>query len=173
MPGTKKRFPGISVRSIIERYPHRQRQARWTDAQLIDLCKEAGLKTHAEIAKKMNRPRANAGSIVSVFQRRLGFRGSSIHGMSQYVARELVTPDCPFVRTAFWARRTSQKSYARRLYLWQDIGEHLKPDTPQFIRDAIRTLVAFEKWLWKSENPKREILKTIKSKLTTPLRGPS
>lgn len=162
---TEKNFPDVNVRSIVERYKlYRPRQVRWTENQLIEVSKMGGIIPFKDQAKFFRRPNAFAGSIKSVWIKRFGFSGGAIHGLSAYMAKELVKPDCPHVKTRFWNQRQYSKQFGRKLYLWVDIEKHLKGDVPKFIREGIGAMADFQRWLFQSKDPKKEIVRMIKDR---------
>jgi transcriptional regulator with XRE-family HTH domain len=56
---TEKKFPNVRVRSIVERYKlFKPRQIKWTDKQIIEAARMAGLISPGAQAKYFNRPRA-------------------------------------------------------------------------------------------------------------------
>ena len=161
---TQKAFPEIKVRSIVERYKlYDPRQVRWTDEQIILAAKYAGILSYDQQAEIFNRPNAHAGSIKSLWMKRFRMAGGSINGMSEFMARTLVTDKCPFVQTRFWETRRGDKSFSRKLYLWVDMEKHLLPDVPDFIRSAIESMADFQRWLFESNNPRNKILKILKN----------
>lgn len=164
---TEKAFPNIKVRSIIERpqyygFKKEYRQKRWTDNELIEAVKMAGIISQEAQAKWFNRPNAHKGSIRSLWMKRFAHGGSTIHGMSNYLAKHLVTKKCPCLVTKYWAQRRNGNEFARKLYLWVDMEKHLRDDVPEFIRSAIKTLAEFQRWIFKSTNPRQKIIQLLK-----------
>lgn len=140
---TEERFPDVRVRSIVERYVREPRQIRWTGKQLIELARVAGLVSFEKQAKWFNRPGAYAGSIKAAWSKRFGHGGAAINGLSWWVAKHYVRPACPRLKTDFW--KGSGKS--RWVVLWVDVEKHLKSSTPDHIRDAIKAMARFQRWL--------------------------
>ena len=71
---TQEKFPDIKIDSVIENKNYKSkwvtpRQVKWTGLQLIELVKMRGFLTFSQQAKYFNRPRANAGSIRSAWQK--------------------------------------------------------------------------------------------------------
>lgn len=163
-PATEKRFPNINVRSIVERYPHRPRQTRWTDDQIVQAARMAGLVSAKRQAELFNRPNAHEGSIKALWMKRFGAGGAHIHGFSKHAARALLRPGFPTVKTQFWAMRhwANACAFTRELVLWCDMEEWLLPGTPDFLRDAVRTMADFQRWLFKTESPRRAILALLR-----------
>lgn len=152
------------VDHIVNRYKmHLPKQIRWTDEQIVEAAKMAGLISFTAQAKYFNRPRANAGSIKSLWNKRFGFRGGSINGMVHFYAKELVSVKDRYIQP-IGETRYGKPTKFKRLILWIDMENFLKPDVPKFICDAIKELANFQRWLWQSENPKPLILKMIKER---------
>lgn len=149
---TQEEFPDITVRSLIERYPqYRPRQIRWTDEQIIDAVKMAGFVSFDEQSKYFNRPGAKAGSIKKLWISRLSGSPMAIHGLSGWNAQFIVDPKCPHVKTPSGIS----------LYLWVDLENHLLPEMPQFLHEAVSTLATFQRKLYGVKNVRREILTKI------------
>ncbi len=166
---TIKKFPNINVKSIVDRPEYygikrTYRQKRWTEDQIAELARMAGVISQEAQAKYFKRPRAFAGSITSVWSKTFKMSGGCINGLSHHVAKELVTEKCPFIRTKFWQQRKKTGEYGRMLYLWVDMEKHLKNDVPEFIVEAIRTMADFQRWLHQTKNPRRKILKMIEER---------
>ena len=160
---TQKRFPNVRVRSIVERHKdYRPRQIRWTNKQIIEAAKMAGVVSFEGQAKFFNRPNANAGSIKYLWHKRFKFGMQTIHGMSAHLAKDLVTKDCPYVASRFWRTKRKGQVFGRKLYLWVDMENYLRPEVPDFIREGVETLAEFQRWLFKSEHPKRNVVKLIR-----------
>jgi hypothetical protein len=162
---TETRFPGICVRSIVERYPVKPRQIRWKESEIILAAKMAGLVAMERQARIFNRPNANIGSIRSLWVKKFRNSGGGIHGLSDHQARHLLKPGYPIIRTQFWVTRNrlDRDEHARKLVLWCDMGPWLKRGTPKFIREAVKSMAQFQCWLFESSNPKRQILKLLVS----------
>src|SRR5690606_27982022 len=122
---TQKCYPEVNVRSIVERYKlFKPRQVKWKEQEIIQLARFAGVISMQAQAKYFNRPRANAGSIKSVWVKKFRNCGGRIHGMAWYQARHITTPECPVLLTPFWVQRKpgSVKGTAiRKLCLWTDM----------------------------------------------------
>jgi len=163
---TQERFPGENIRSIVERYKYyKPRQIRWTNEQIHDLVKMGGIIPYQFQWKYFKRPNAREGSIRSFWMKRMGLSGGAIHGMSEWVAREIVNSDCPFIKTGFWESRRKQNGknvvFSRKLFLWVDMENNLKKETPGFIKDAISSMAQFQRWVFSNKDPKKEIVKMI------------
>lgn len=148
---TAKKFPRVSIRSIVERYAHAPRQIRWTNPQLLDLLKMAGLISFPAQAKYFNRPRANAGSITSVWFKKLRYKYNNIHGLPNAVAKRLVTKRPIPIKVR----------YFNTLYLWCDIAKVVRPELPEYIKDAIKAIADLQRKIFKTDNPRQAIIKMI------------
>jgi len=162
---TQEIFPDVSVRSIIERNygKFKPRQVRWTDEQIIEAARMAGLISFKAQARFFNRPNADIGSIKSLWMKRFGMGGGTVNGMVHDSAKHLVTSSARYLKP-MGDNRKGQPVQFRRLVLWVDMEKCLKPETPEFIASAIYSLADFQRWLWKSKNPKPLILKMIKER---------
>lgn len=167
---TEKAFPDVSVRSIVERNygAFAPRQLRWTDKQIIEAARMAGLVSFKAQARYFNRPNANEGSIKSLWMKRFGHGSSNINGMPHWYARSLVWgPKVRYVKVVGTTRKGELKPFMRIL-LWVDIQKHMRPDTPKFIKSAVRAMANFQRWLHDDKNPRAKILKMINEReLTT------
>lgn len=109
----------------------------------------AGVVSYKKQAEYFNRPNANVGSILSVWNKRFGFKSVNINGMSHRLARHIVKSSCPIVSTetmkVYFEKR--KKIQLRRTCLWVDMIDHLKSDAPEFIVEAIDGLADFQRWL--------------------------
>ena len=171
---TQEMFPSVNVKCIVDRPEYyggqnNTRQMRWTDDQLLELVKMAGMVSTTDQAKYFNRPGANAGSIKSVWSKRFGCSGGQIHGMSHCQAKYFIKASCPYLLTEFWSQR--YLSYAsdkvRKIYLWVDMERHLRADCPKFVKKAIEAMADFQRWLFQSDQPKRAIVKVIQNREVT------
>ncbi len=161
---TQKAFPNVKVRSIVERYKlYEPRQTRWTDEQLIEAARMAGLVSLSAQAKHFKRPNASSGSIMSLWMKRFGFSGGSINGMVHEHAKHLVTMKAEYLKPMS-ASRKGEKVQFRKLILWVDMEHCLKPETPAFIKSAIHTLADFQRWLHGDSDPKLKIIKMIEER---------
>lgn len=153
---TQKKFPKVKVRSIVERYMRSldlpKRQERWTSNQLIEVARMAGLVSLEKQASNFARPGANLGAMRSVWNKRFGHGGININGLSKNVAKGYVLHSCPYYSTSFWYHRNGPRLIA----LWVDAEQHLKPDVPDHLREAIAALAKFQRWLH-GENAKSNI----------------
>lgn len=162
-PATEKAFPEVKVRSIVERYKfYRPRQTRWTDEQIVELARMAGLVSFDEQARRFARPGAAAGSIKSAWQKKFGFGGQAINGMSNWMAKEIVTKDCPRILSHYWDTKRAGKHYGRNICLWVDMEKHLRPGVPDFIVSAIKQMAEFQRWLH-GRNAKANMMKLLET----------
>lgn len=164
---TVKAFPGISVKSIIDRPTYygvemKPRQVRWQEKEIIMAAKMAGLVDGETQARIFNRPGANEGSIKSLWMKRFGISGGNIHGMSEWMAKQVLKPGYPVLKTRVWSprkRSRSKRGPVRGLVLWCEMEPYLLQGTPRFIREGVRAMAQFQSWLFKSDDPKQEILR--------------
>jgi hypothetical protein len=162
---TQKAFPGVGVRSIVERNygAFQPRQIRWTDEQIIEAARMSGLVSPLAQAKYFNRPRAHVGSIKSLWMKKFKHGGGGINGMVHDTAKHLVTVKARYLKPKGLTRKNKLVEF-RRLILWVDIEKCMKPETPAFIQDAIHALADFQRWLHGTKNPRPKILKMIKER---------
>lgn len=158
---TKAKWPKLKIRSVIEHYgkglcPDTK---RWADDQLLILVKSAGLVSMQRQAEYFNRPNAHMGSIKSAWTKKFGHGCMNLNGLSGYVAKGYVTRECPYYSTSFW-KRSDNKS--RSAVLWVDMEQYLKPEVPDHIKDGIRALANFQRWLHGKRNTKQKIFETWK-----------
>jgi DNA-binding XRE family transcriptional regulator len=161
---TQEKFPQVSVRSIVERYKcFSPRQTRWTDDQLMELARMAGIVSQRAQAKYFKRPGANEGSIKSAWMKKFKSSGGSINGLSWNIARHFVTKQCKPMRTQFWTPRNKRSSNlkGRQVVLWTEMQKHLKADVPQWIKESVQAMAKFQIWLHGSAQVKRKIIKLI------------
>lgn len=163
---TQKRFPGVKVRSIVERYKNFSPKCiKWTDDQLIELAQMAGVISLKAQAKYFDRPRANEGAIKSAWMKRFGSSGGSVNGLSWYMARHFVMADCPRFQTAFWMTATKRKGgtnhHSRWLVTWVDFERHLNPGSPKWLRDCARSMANFQVWLHGTKRPRKKLIEMM------------
>lgn len=146
-PKTQKKYPKIRIRSIVERYfkrlGHEPRQVRWTADEIIELAKMGGLVSYERQAAYFNRPGANKGSITSAWAKKFGHGSVYVNGLSMCIAKHYVRSNCPYYKTSFWDHHNG----ARNIALWVDVEKHLRSDVPDHLRDAIKALAKFQRWL--------------------------
>lgn len=152
---TQQRFPDVCIRSVVERCKHKPRLRRWTEPEIIEAARMAGLIPPDVQAVGFNRPRAHAGSIHSFWNKRMGGLGGRLHGLPVETAKTILRPGFPVIETPLWIarKRGPSRRHRRRLVLWCQMRPWVHPDTPEFIRDAIRTMTQFQKWLFCTRDP--------------------
>lgn len=147
MVKTKKKFPKVTVRSIVERYMRSldlpKRQMRWTSQQLVELAQMAGLVGLEKQAAHFSRPNAYKGSIRSVWSKRFGHGAININGLSKQIAKAYVLDSCPYYATSFFPIKQGPRIVA----LWIDVETHLREDVPDHLRKAISAMARFQRWL--------------------------
>lgn len=161
---TEEKFPDVNIRSVIERYKNYEpRTIKWTDDQLIQVARFAGLIAMDDQWKYFDRPNAHRGSITSVWMKIFGIGGGQINGLAWYIAKHFVTSKCMPIRTAFWKSRHGKKVHSdgRQIVLWTDFKKHLKPDVPQWLKESADVMAKFQMWLHGSKNVRFEALAMI------------
>lgn len=164
---TIERFPDVSVKSIVDRpefygFEKPRRQVRWTDEQLAEAARMAGLISFKAQAGYFRRPSANEGSIRSLWSKRFKQGWAQLNGMAWIHAHHLVDGRARYIRPQGTGRNWAKTMAAARIILWVDMEKALKPELPPFIREAVKTMADFQRWLWRSDNPRPLILKMIK-----------
>jgi AraC-like DNA-binding protein len=149
------------VDHIVYRYRSAKRkQIQWSKEQIIEAAKMAGLVSYKSQAKYFNRPNAFEGSIHSLWIKKFKIGGQTIHGMPHWTAKYLVTNKAKYIRP-FGNDRNNNPIKFRRILLWVDMEKCLKKDVPDFLKEGVRTMAQFQRWLFKSQDPKKEILKIM------------
>lgn len=177
---TKEKFPEAKLRSIVERYKYfNPRSVRLTEEQFIELAKMGGLISLKGQAKFLSRPNAGPGSIKSFMYKR--FQGGlvNLNGLhfnkAKYFcpikwtskAQGRATPNvlhCPHVITKYWKLNNLKDKGNAKLYLWVDIEKNMRDESPQFLREAVNACASFQRWIWKTDNPRTDILKMIQER---------
>jgi hypothetical protein len=153
LSATQEKFPKIKIRSIVERYSHAKRCTKWKDEQIIELVKMAGLISKQAQADYFKRPRANQGSIQSVWAKKLYGDPRYIHGLPNNIAKHLVIDRKKFIKLKY-----------KKLFLWSDLINNLRPDIPTHLIKAIEAMAIFQKWLFNNKNPREQILLILKKR---------
>lgn len=166
---TQEKFKNVNVRAIVERHndKFKPRQVRWTDKELIELARMAGLISFAGQAKYFNRPRANDGSIWSVWVKKFHLGSGTLNGLQLNTSKYICTADCPTLKVKLLKRRDPRKISNienRYIRLWVDLENHLKPEIAPYLKEAIKAMAKYQRWLFNSKNPKRKILKMIRER---------
>lgn len=157
---TRRMYPSANLRSVLERYKwYKPRTVKFTKEDFEKCIKFAGLIPSETQARILNRPNAFAGSIKSLWCKRIKSHQSGLHGLTQVNRDHLVLKSCPQITTRFGSSPRSHK-----LSLWVDVENHLKPDCPEFIVSAVKTLADFQRWVFHPNNPRKEILKILRYK---------
>jgi hypothetical protein len=159
---TQERFPDVNVRSIVERYKvFSPRQVRWTASQIKEAAQMAGIISLEKQATYFNRPRANKGSIISLWMKTFKTGGGNVNGIAWHVARHFVRQSCPVVETDFWRsrqiRRNKIHEQKRAIVLWKDFASFQKASNPDWIKDAAKTLARFQEWLHETKQVRRKV----------------
>jgi len=149
---TQEKYPDIKIRSIIEHYKlFKPRQIKWKENELIELAKFAGIVPLKQQAKFFNRPRANSGSIKSVWYKKFKTTPCYMHGMPIHKAKIFLEKGFPMITVK---RQISGDQ--TRLALWCDAVFYIRKDCPDFVRDAINAMAEFQNKLFNG-NPRMEI----------------
>lgn len=145
----REQFPDVTVRSIVERYrAYTPRQIRWTDAQVREAAKMAGLVSHTAQARWFSRPHAASGSLHSLWKKRFQCAPSDLNGFGVHRAGQLATLGCPAVLVQ---RLEAGAPIAKILCL--DLARWLHPDVPDWVRDGVAALATFQAWLHGTDDP--------------------
>lgn len=153
-PKTERKFPGVKVRSIVERHQTNPRLIPWTDQDMFELVKMAGIVSNDNQARYFSRPNAGRGSIVSVWQKRFGYGQYLVNGLPKWKAKMFVDANCPCIISEQAAGKNCKK-----VYLWVDMIHYLKDDCPEFIKEAIKVMANFQRWIFGGDDVRKEIRK--------------
>lgn len=155
---TQEKFPDVNVRAIVERYKgFSPRQSRWTEEEIMELVKFAGLINPSNQSRFFNRPRANEGSIVSVWQKRFNCKQTFLHGLPMYKAKIFLKEDVPTIKTQFKCGNGSGE-----IVLHCDAVKFIRSDCPDFVVEAIVAMAEFQLKLF-GENPRLQIENIIEA----------
>lgn len=164
---TVKAFPDVRIKSIIHRAEYygqtlKPRQIRWKNSEIVLAARMAGLVEGKRQARIFNRPGANEGSIKSLWMKKFGHGGGNIHGMSEWMARRILRPGYPVLKTRMWSpRRGTKAEFQRGLVLWCEMEPFLLRGTPKFIRDGVKTMARFQYWLFETRDPAKKIREMV------------
>lgn len=86
-----------------------------------------------------------------------------MNGMVHHHAKTLVNIKARYQKPTGQDRNDNLVKF-RRIILWVDMEKCLKAGTPEFIKEAVKTMADFQRWIWRSKNPKPLILKMIKER---------
>jgi transposase len=136
---TEKLFPEVRVRSIVERHPHWPRQLRWTDEQIVEAARMAGLVSPDAQARFFGRPNAYEGSLKALWVRRFGCAPRYINGLPAGLAWPIAKPG---VR-AVLVRHAEAGGCAPKV-LWLDLARHLRA---RELSGVVEALAGFQAWL--------------------------
>ncbi len=152
------------VEYMVYRYKlYKPRQIRWTEKQILELARMAGLISPTGQAKFFKRPNAYEGSIKSVWMKKFKIGGGSVNGMVHWYAKELVNHKARYIRTKGLSREGIPVPF-RRIILWVDMEKCLKKNVPIFIKDAIVSMAEFQRWLHGKSDTRNRILRMIKER---------
>lgn len=137
---TRKKFPSISVRSIIDRYISEVKCYKWSDKEYLSLVRYSGLVPWSYIAVKLGRQKNAARR---KYRRVLAGRVNCLpHNITKYFVRE----GCPF----FYIR-LDLHSTGLWMCPWFIINKFKKRNLPKHIKQAIKAMAKFQIWLHGSE----------------------
>ena len=165
---TQFQFPNVRVRSIIEHTPHKLKCSKWTQKELIEIIKMAGLvsfKSQSLFLKK------KTWKTVDAFIRKRNYgRFSLLNGLPKEKARYFCPASyknrsyyeilCPSIKV----KTLNESKMNKEIFLWCDIINHLKPNCPNAFKQITEAMVKFQCWIWENNNPKELILKMIKER---------
>lgn len=147
-PATQARFPDIKVRTIIERYGWIKgecpRQRRWTDQELIELAKFAGIVSLEKQARFFNRPGANAGSVKAAWSKRFKTHPGFMHGLPIHKAKLFLDPGYPTIEV----ENLHVDVGGKKMVLFCDAEKFIAKDCPGFVRDAVKAMAEFQRKLF-------------------------
>lgn len=152
------------VEHIIYRYKqHSPRQIRWTNNEIIEAARMAGIVSPAAQARFFKRPNANAGSIKSLWMKRFKMGQGCVNGMTHWCAKELVNKNARYLKPIGESRKGEPTEF-RRLILWIDMEKNLKRGVPPFMRSAVKTMADFQRWIHGGGDVKAKIIKLMKER---------
>lgn len=161
---TKKKYPKVRLRSIIERYykdlgmPPRQK--RWTDKQVIELAKLQGMYSQPYQAIYFNRPNAARSSIPHKLSRFYGRNLKHVNGLPKWLIVRFLDTDKP---------ESLKEMVNYNIVPWYFIQQHIKPGLNPEIYHCIDLMVKFQKILW-GRNVKANI-KNFKRRVSAEIRS--
>jgi hypothetical protein len=166
---TVKKFNknGVKARSIVD-YPQHYgfkpnlKQIRWTTKQIIEAVKMHGLVSRAAQAKYFNRPGAGPRSIHEMFCRQFDLT-LGLNGLAGWNAKYIALDKSKFI-TPMGNSRDEKPVKHLNLYLWVDLENNLNPGVADSIKEGIKSMADFQRWLWNSKNPKPLIMKMIEER---------
>ena len=148
---TQELFPEVQVRSIVERYnpPNNVlRQVPWKEHEIIEAARMAGLVSANAQARYFNRPNAFDGSILALWNKVFQCAPSHVNGLGVHLAFRLVRPGSPCLMV-----EQKQSGGVALKVLWLQMVGQLRPDCPDWIKQAIQTLAHFQAWLHNTSDP--------------------
>jgi len=144
---TRKKFPNVRVRSIIDRYVGKIKCIPWSEQETVALYKYTGLASYTEIAVKLGRnpyaPKRKRERHVSGYVNSLPFN----------IAKKYTNRGCPF----FYLKKTDKQS-GQWVTPWVAMEKHLRAENPGWVNQAVASLAKFQKWLHGGEKKIYQIL---------------
>lgn len=147
---TQALFPDVNVRSIVERHRDQflPRQIRWTEPQVLEAVRMAGLVSPQRQAQYFGRPNAYGGSIKRLWVQRFGCAPRDLNGLAAHTVWRLVRPGCPALLVPY-----QQTNAPRAMVLWLDLVHWLRPDVDPLVRQMVETMARWQAWLWGTDDP--------------------
>jgi hypothetical protein len=162
---------GVSVKSIIDRpeyynFKKHEKIIPWTGDQIVEAVKMNGLISYKSQAAFFNRPGANEGSIKSLLTKRFD-KATGLNGMTKFNAVQIANKSAKYLKP-YGNGRNGKPTKFINLILWVDLERNLKLGVPESIKRGVESMADFQRWIWKSKNPKPLILKMIKEREIAP-----
>ena len=133
-----------------------------TDVQTAITLFNSGIISKKAQARYFGRPNAHEGSIISAWMKKHKHGGGNVNGISWYVARHFVGPRCKPLRLKVWARRkNTRRLVGRQLVLWVELNKHLKSASPLWIKQCIREMAAYQRWIFGVQDVKLKVNRMI------------
>ena len=148
---TQELFPEVRVLSILTAYAPRDkvlRQRKWREQEIIEAARMAGLVSPTAQVQYFARPNALFGSIKALWSRVFRCAPGDVNGLQANMAYRLVRPGTVAVMTY---NRDSGRGMMRILWL-QMVGQ-MRPDCPDWIKQAVEILAKFQTWLHNTDDP--------------------
>ena len=148
---TQELFPEVRVLSIVNVYapPGKVlRQRKWREHEIVEAARMAGLVSATAQARFFNRPNAFDRSIVALWGRVFQCAPGDVNGLSVHIAHKLVRPGTPAVMIY-----NKESGRGMMKILWLQMLGQMRPDCPDWIKQAIEILAKFQTWLHNTQDP--------------------
>ena len=83
--------------------------------------------------------------------------------MPRYCAKEILNGRVRYLQPV-GTKRNGKRCEFKKIALWIDMEDNLKRGVPQFLREAIKTMADFQRWLHGGGDVKAKILKLIEER---------